>query len=424
MQTVQNGTGDVRRLAEAQWAAARLADAYQGLPEGISKAMLLDRFERAAPRLGFGDGIVRLVRALVRVTQEQDWTGKTHPIAWPSNDMLGEELQRSRTVIQGLIRTAVRAGLVHMKDSGNGKRWGYRGERGQIIEAFGFDLSPLAVRWDEFADLAAARSREQDQRRHLKRKLGEVRREIRTVCADALAQDLAGFDWPRAIAEASGRLPRTPALGELEALLDRFGQLLAAVDGAWVRGRKSSESEPRGLESRAHKEPTTQPRSERATYLAHQKEVAERPARASFDREADGLEAAEARINEEVIPLSLVLEAAPEIHAHLDDPAGAEWEDLVDAVSRVAPLMGINVSALREARQTLGRNRAAIAVVTVLARWKDGEITSSAGGYLRAMCERERIGALHLLPSLYGLKERHTPRRSGRGKSAPGRMER
>ena len=411
MQTVQNGTGDVRRLADAQWAAARLVDAYQGLPEGISKAMLLDRFERAAPRLGFGDGIVRLIRALVRVTHEQDWTGKTHPIAWPSNDMLGEELQRSRTVIQGLIRTAVRAGLVHMKDSGNGKRWGYRGERGQIIEAFGFDLSPLAVRWDEFADLAAVRSLEQDRRRHLKRKLGEVRREIRTVCADALHNDLPGFDWTGAVAKASGRLPRTPSLAELEQLLDVFGGLLAAVDAAWIKARKSSDSEPRGAESRAQKEPTTQPRSERTTYPAHRTEVADRPATNPSDREADGLEAAEARINEEVIPLSLVLEAVPEIHAHLDDLASAEWEDLVDAVTQAAPLMGVNVSALREARQTLGRNRAAIAVATVLARWKDGEITSSAGGYLRAMCERERIGALHLLPSLYGLKERHVPRR-------------
>jgi replication initiation protein RepC len=424
MQTVQNGTGDVRRLADAQWAAARLVDAYGGLPEGISKAMLLDRFERAAPRLGFGDGIVRLIRALVRVTQEQDWTGKTHPIAWPSNDALGEELQRSRTVIQGLIRNAVRAGLVHMKDSGNGKRWGYRGERGQIIEAYGFDLSPLAVRWDEFADLAAARSLEQERRRHLKRKLGEVRREIRTVGADALHHELLGFDWEDAIAQASGRLPRTPSLGELEGLLDVFSGLLAAMDAAWVKARKSLDIEPRGFESRAHKEPTTQPRSERTTYLAHREEVADRPARAGQGPGAADLDAAETRINEEVIPLSLVLEAIPEIHGHLDDVATAEWEDLADAVTQVAPLMGINVSALREARQTLGRNRAAIAVATVLARWKDGEITSSAGGYLRAMCERERIGALHLLPSLYGLKERHTPRRPARGKSPPTRTER
>jgi replication initiation protein RepC len=127
--------------------------------------MLLDRFERAAPRLGFGDGVVRLIRALVRVTGEQDWTGARARSPGRPTTTLCEELQRSRTVVQGLIRAAVRAGLVHMKDSGNGKRWGYRDERGHIVEAFGFDLAPLAVRWDEFADLAAARGLEQAQRR-------------------------------------------------------------------------------------------------------------------------------------------------------------------------------------------------------------------------------------------------------------------
>ncbi|HEX7943217.1 MAG TPA: replication initiation protein RepC, partial [Phenylobacterium sp.] len=73
-------------------------------------------------------------------------------------------------------------------------------------------------------------------------------------------------------------------------------------------------------------------------------------------------------------------------------------------------LLGINLSAWRQAREIMGRNRASIAVATILARWKAGEIQSSAGGYLRAMCERERTGDLHLLPSLYGLKERHHPR--------------
>ena len=122
--------------------------------------------------------------------------------------------------------------------------------------------------------------------------------------------------------------------------------------------------------------------------------------------------------------MSLALEAVPEIHDHLEDLASAEWEDFVQAAYQVTTLLGINLTAWREARETMGRNRAAIAVATVLARWKDGEIKSSAGGYLRAMCERERVGALHLLPSLYGLKERHTPRKPGRGKSAPGRTER
>jgi len=423
MQTVSNGVGDVRRLADAQWAAAKLADAYQGLPEGISKAMLLDRFERAAPRLGLGDGVVRLIRALVRVTFEQDWTGQTRPLSWPSNDALCEELQRSRTVVQGLIRDAVRAGLVHMRDSGNGKRWGYRDERGFIIEAFGFDLAPLAVRWDEFADLAAARGLEQAQRRALMRKLGEIRREIRTVCADAIHRGFTGYDWDSAVDQALGRLPRTPSLAELEALHSLFSALMAAVDAAWVKARQDNHLEPRGVEIRAQREPTTQPRSEGTTYSSPRKEVVEPSARTVRWSVDVDLAEVEAAISEEAIPLSLVLEAVPELGDYLEDLATAQWEDLVDAVGRAAPLMGVNLSAVREAREAMGRNRAAIALSTVLARWKDGEIRSSAGGYLRAMCERERGGALKLLPSLFGLKARHEPKRPG-GKSPLGRTER
>ena len=269
MQSVENGTGDVRRLAEAQWAAARLVETYAGLPEGVSKAMLLDRFERAAPRLGLHESLVRFVRALVRLTQEQDWTGGIYrPIAWPSNDMLGEELQRSRTEIQRLTRAAVRAGLVHMKDSGNGKRYGFRGDQGEIVEAYGFDLSPLAVRWDEFADLAAARGIENARRRLLRLKVGELRREIRTLCADALERDYRGFDWQDAIDRASGRLSRSPTLPDLESLEAVFLKLLAAVDQAWLAARNEEDSKPRGTFGGAQKEPTTEPPAERATYLS------------------------------------------------------------------------------------------------------------------------------------------------------------
>ncbi|WP_062098372.1 plasmid replication protein RepC [Caulobacter sp. CCH5-E12] len=417
MQTVSNGVGDVRRLADAQRAAARLADTYQGLPEGISKAMLLDRFERAAPRLGLGDGVVRLIRALVRVTYEQDWTGRTRPIAWPSTDALCETLQRSRSCIQGLTRAAVRAGLVHMRDSGNGKRWGYRDERGFIVEAYGFDLAPLGARWDEFADLAAARDLEQAQRRALIRKLGEIRREIRTVCADALYRGFGGYDWSRAVDLALGRLPRTPSLGELEQLSRTFSTLLANVDEAWSQARMAGESKPRGAADEAQKEPTTQPRSAGATYSSLRKEVVEPSARTSRSAVAADPAQVEAAISEEVIPLSLVLEAVPEMSDYLEDPAAAQWEDLIDAVGRAAPLMGINLSAVREARETMGRNRAAVALATVLARWKDGEIRSSAGGYLRAMCERERFGGLKLLPSLYGLKDRFAAQKSPPGRT-------
>jgi replication initiation protein RepC len=299
-----------------------------------------------------------------------------------------------------------------MKDSGNGKRYGFRGERGEIVEAYGFDLSPLAVRWDEFADLAAARGVENARRRQLRLKVGELRREIRTVCADALDRDYVGFDWQGAIDRASGRLPRSPTLPDLESLEAQFLKLLAAVDEAWLAAREGEDSKPRGTSDGAHKEPTTEPPAERATYAAFREGVvADRPSPIGAGDE-DG---PPVRFDEEVLPLSLVLEAVPEIHPLLDDPATAEWEELVQAAYQATSLLGINLSAWREAREAMGRNRAAIAIATILARWKDGEIKSSAGGYLRAMCERERIGALHLMPSLFGLRDRHKPRRKRPG---------
>ena len=415
MQTVENGIGDVRRIAAAQRAAAALADQYVGLPEGVSKAMLLDRFERAAPKLDIGDGLVRLIRALVRVTFDRDWEGRTRPVAWPSNDMLGQELDRSRTVIQGLTRAAVKAGLVHMRDSGNGKRYGYRGDQGEILEAFGFDLSPLAVRYDEFADIAAAWGVELVRRRTLRRRVGELRREVRTLCADAIEREFEGFPWPAAIDQASGRLPRSPTLAELEAIERETSELLAAVDKAWLdarsKGHESDDSAPTGSDFRAQKEPTTKPKSERNTYPANQKEVvAARPA-----SPPSGGWAADPPMSEENLPLGLVLEAVPELHAYLDDPGSADWEEVTAAAYEAALRLGINISAWREAREAMGARRTAVAVATILARFMAGEISKSAGGYLRAMCERERAGGLHLLPSLFGLKERHHPRKpSGR----------
>ena len=41
-----------------------------------------------------------------------------------------------------------------MKDSPNGKRYGRRDPAGRIVEAYGFDLSPIALRDAEFIRLA------------------------------------------------------------------------------------------------------------------------------------------------------------------------------------------------------------------------------------------------------------------------------
>jgi hypothetical protein len=44
--------------------------------------------------------------------------------------------------------------LITMRDSPNGKRYGRRDARGNIVEAYGFDLSPIAARHAELVRMA------------------------------------------------------------------------------------------------------------------------------------------------------------------------------------------------------------------------------------------------------------------------------
>jgi replication initiation protein RepC len=50
------------------------------------------------------------------------------------------------TQVKDINRRLIELGLVTMKDNPNGKRYGRRhGQTGRILEAYGFDLSPIAA---------------------------------------------------------------------------------------------------------------------------------------------------------------------------------------------------------------------------------------------------------------------------------------
>ena len=57
-----------------------------------------------------------------------------------------DALGLSPTQVKGINRALIEAGLITMKDSPNGKRYGRRDRQGRITEAYGFDLSPMAAR--------------------------------------------------------------------------------------------------------------------------------------------------------------------------------------------------------------------------------------------------------------------------------------
>src|SRR6204780_2346203 len=145
-----------RRMTPGLLKADRTAESFVGLPDGVTAyGQLLAAFKAAAPRLGLSPRLVHAIDWLFRFTQTQDWGRGGRPIVWPSASLQQEALGLSASRVKMINRELIEAGLITMKDSPNGKRYGKRDPRGNIVEAYGFDLSPIAARHAEFVRLAA-----------------------------------------------------------------------------------------------------------------------------------------------------------------------------------------------------------------------------------------------------------------------------
>ena len=132
-----------RRKITPAMIAARAARPTTWQP--VKRGEALSALKRAAPALGIPRQVVTLMDYLVGRTRDVDWAEGGRPMAWPSNVTLQDVLDVGRTQVKTLIRVALEHGLLEMDESPNGQRYGYR-EEGQIAEAYGFDLTPLAAR--------------------------------------------------------------------------------------------------------------------------------------------------------------------------------------------------------------------------------------------------------------------------------------
>ena len=82
-----------------------------------------------------------------------------------------------------------------MKDSPNGKRYGRRDRKGRIIEAYGFDLSPIAARHAEFVRLAEEAKAERAEMGRLRRRATIARNGITQILETAAEYGFEGEEW-------------------------------------------------------------------------------------------------------------------------------------------------------------------------------------------------------------------------------------
>jgi replication initiation protein RepC len=423
-----------RRLTPGLLKADRTAESFAGLPDGVTMhGQLLAAFKAAAPRLGLSPRLVHAIDWLFRFTMAQDWGRGGRPIVWPSASVQQEALGLSESRVKMLNRALIEAGLITMKDSPNGKRYGKRDAKGNIVEAYGFDLSPIAARHAEFLRLAAEARAERIEMGRLRRRATIARNGITQILETAAEYGFPGEEWPtlrretRDLSQALRKVerPEEMMLG-VESLerrqrsaRERLESLLSKVESD---ARESTFSGPKGPENRPHQytyKPSLNP--EQDTVIAHEKSssgggeaIAPNPTPARREPPETG------RVLK-LAPDELV-KLAPRLKSYLRNPDPA-WPDVVEAAVFLRSDLGVSKSLWGEACLAMGRERAAIAIAIVSTK-DPAHFRTTAGGYFHGMVTKAKAGELNLDRTLWGMRRANEPKRPARTGSGAERGER
>ncbi|MEY8829732.1 plasmid replication protein RepC [Sedimentitalea sp. XS_ASV28] len=402
--------------------------AKAGEQEAVPKSRAFVAVKRVGAHIGLKAGDMMLLDTLGAFTQAQDWEEGRRPIVWASNAYLMEQTGFSLSALKRHARRLAESGVIAFKDSPNGKRWGRRDEDGVIIEAYGFDLSPLAARAEEFEQLQAELQAERELCQLLKRQITVSRRMIRARLEAALSGALRG-PWVQlheVFEELLGKLPRRIVASQtLDRLLGWFNDLQERVEAAFLKATRPTESvekqsltqgkttehtqemNPREVNTDPHIQITNQPdpvtcnrsETEQAACVAPDPEPAVPIERSGREEEAQ----MEARPRGVALDVPTIMQACPEFATWARDLGGylKDWGDVYRVAGRLRPMIGVSEHAWAAAQEGLGKQAAAAAMVLVFDKHAKGEV-ASPGGYLRGMVEKAGAGELHLERSIYG----------------------
>src|SRR5512132_3870279 len=394
-----------RRLTPAHVQVQAIAEDFQGLPDGVSKGQALAAFKQAAQPLGISPRLRDAIDVLFAFSAPQDWQPGARPLVWPSNRKLETTLGLARRQVQNILNALIRAKLITPVDSPTGRRWGHRDAKtGKIVEAYGFDLSPIGLRHAEFVAVAERATAEERERTALRRRLTIARKAIQQIAETALEHQLADRDWRYWLAEAltlvltiRDDLP----LEGLQAVVGEVEQRRADGETALQAAFDSQQNASAGAIECTPITTTNQPKADNSATSNPDSEKRS-SGRGDSPASADPISPERSQQALPAVTPKLVLTVSPELKPFILT-ASPNWADIIEAADGLRQQLGISRPAWIDACQAMGRYQAATAVAVIAAK---GESIRSPGGYLRGMLDRARNGELHLSNSLWGLARR------------------
>lgn len=382
MQTAMSGG---RRLTRGALAGRELALGDPG--RSVSRKELAQIGREAEKALSLRPTLRLVLNELIGVWGEQDVQERL--LVWPSNEYIVDRTGLSERAIRNALRGLTELKVITPKDSANGKRYGLRNAAGEVIDAYGFDLTPLYARRGEFTQMVLEQKALRDAQGRMfdliticRRASEEAVSALRSAFPDASADDLE-----RAIADLSKRTPRRGSMAPLHEILEAWTELRTMTEERFYKAGNA------GTSCR-HKETNN--------------DIFSEPCNKGFRKEAESVR--QTKPPPEHLSTALIIEACPAIKDYVG--AIRSEADFVAAGRALRVAFGAHETAWQEALHSLGALRAAAAAAYVLQIHID-DIESGAnriknpGGYFRALVRMIVEHRFHLATELLTLRRRH-----------------
>jgi replication initiation protein RepC len=369
----------------------------------------------ARSRLGVSERAMAVLDALLTFHPETILAGEDL-VVFPSNRQLSLRAHgMAPATLRRHLAVLVDAGLIVRRDSPNGKRYARKDGAGDVEVAFGFDLSPLVARADEFEALAEVVRAEERALKRVRERITICRRDIAKMIVTGLEEGVptrvAGqgpADWTevhemfRAIV---ARIPRTATRAELEPVAEELALLSAEVLNLLETHVKSqnisvneSQTERHIQNSNPKYSPDLEPslRKGRVADFSLTNVDCRAPQKS---QDQDDANSSKRGATIKTYPFGMVLEACPDIADYAKEGISS-WRDLIATAGLARAALGISADAWCEAQETMGATDAAVVIAAILQK---AEAIASPGGYLRALSAKARAKEFSIGPVLMAL---------------------
>jgi replication initiation protein RepC len=308
-------------------------------------------------------------------------------IVFPSNKALSERAHgMAESTLRRHLAALVQAGVITRHDSPNGKRYAARGQGGDVVRAFGFDLRALLVRAPDITRAASEAQAAADRLKRLREEVVVMKRDALKLCVYG-QESGAGGDWTAIEAqllEVHKQLRRKSALELLEALRAELTDLLRCIH-IMLETKEMGGSD---AETERHHQNSNTDSSDLEPCLEK--------------AEGQGGEEQDIDPPDPTLPLGLVLKACPDILPYASGEI-RHWHELVALAGFVRGMMGISPDAWQQAQRVMGPEVAAITVAAILQRVSD---IQSPGGYLRRLTQKAADKSFSPGPMIMALLQR------------------